>query len=217
MDLQFFDPKAEYGVVWKRLPHWAQAGVVCFMTWRTWDSMPRAVLAAWLAERDDWLSRHGIDPRAVDWRSRVEKLDVRSQEAFRGFVADRWDRRLDECHGKCVLRERETATIVADSFYRFDGDRYELVDFVVMPNHIHLLAALPTEEGMLKQCYSWKKYTATHINRRLGRRGEFWQTEGFDHLLRSNEELAHYRSYIAENPIRAHLSKGQYLLHRRAL
>ena len=62
MAFQFFDRDAEYRVTWRRLPHWEQAGVACFLTWRTWDSIPRAVLDSWLAERQAWLTRHGIDP-----------------------------------------------------------------------------------------------------------------------------------------------------------
>ena len=38
--LQYFDPQQDHTVGWKRLPHWAQAGTVCFITWRTADSLP---------------------------------------------------------------------------------------------------------------------------------------------------------------------------------
>ena len=51
--LQMFDPHAEYAVVERRLPHWAQAGTMCFITWRSFDSIPSTVLRRWHAERDD--------------------------------------------------------------------------------------------------------------------------------------------------------------------
>ena len=35
--LQAFDPQAEFTIVQRRLPHWCQAGSVCFITFRTWD------------------------------------------------------------------------------------------------------------------------------------------------------------------------------------
>jgi len=78
-------------------------------------------------------------------------------------------------------------------------------DFVVMPNHVHLLAAFPDEGSMLAQCESWKHYTATKINRFLGRSSRFWQQDGFDHLVRSVEQFEYLRAYIADNPRRAHL------------
>ena len=70
-----------------------------------------------------------------------------------------------------------------------------------MPNHVHVLAAFPTEEAMLEQCESWKRFTARQINRLLNRRGRFWQQDVFDHLVRSPEEFERLRAYIAENPI----------------
>jgi type I restriction enzyme R subunit len=90
-----------------------------------------------------------------------------------------------------------------------------MTDFVIMPNHAHLLAAFPTPEAMGDQCAAWRRYTARHINQRLQQRGEFWQDEGFDHLVRSPEHFEYYRRYIAENPIKAHLRPGEYRLYSR--
>ncbi len=80
-----------------------------------------------------------------------------------------------------------------------------------MPNHVHVIAAFRDEEAMLTQCESWKRFTATRINRLLGRRGRFWQQEDFDHLIRSPEQFLRLRRYIAENPSCARLAKAEYL------
>jgi putative transposase len=88
---------------------------------------------------------------------------------------------------------------VADSLHHFDGDRYYLSDYVVMPNHVHLLAAFPSEDAMLGQCESWKHYMARQINAIVHQQGRFWQQDVFDHLVRSAEEFHHLRKYIAEN------------------
>lgn len=69
---------------------------------------------------------------------------------------NRWQDALDDCHGACALRAPELAEIVAKSSLRFDNDRYLMLDFIVMPNHVHLLAAFPDEEAMRNQCESWK-------------------------------------------------------------
>ncbi len=43
--LQAFDRNQQYSVINRRLPHWSQAGTVSFITFRTWDSIPKKVLA----------------------------------------------------------------------------------------------------------------------------------------------------------------------------
>jgi type I restriction enzyme R subunit len=109
------------------------------------------------------------------------------------------------------LRRQELSKIVAESLLHFDGDRYELTDFVIMPNHVHLLVAFPDESSMLRQCDSWKHFMATKISAALARNGRFWQQDGFDHLVRSLEQFEHLRKYIAENPHRANLRPGEYV------
>jgi putative transposase len=207
--IRVFDPKDRYTVVERRLPHWSQAGTLAFITWRTWDSMPATVLNEWLAERDAWLLRHDIDPQS-NWRNALLNLDVTSVLEFRQLISDRWNDNLDACHGACELRRPELSDVVASSLMRFDGERYDLTDFIVMPNHVHVLAAFSDEESMLAQCESWKHFTAARINQALGRRGRFWQQDGFDHLVRSLEHFEYYRAYIAENPRRAHLGRNEY-------
>jgi len=82
---------------------------------------------------------------------------------------------------------------------------------------VHFLCAFGADPEMLKQCTTWKRYTSRQINRRSGRTGEFWQVDQFDHLIRSPEEFEHYRRYIAENPGKAGLKKGQYRHYRKRL
>ena len=222
MPVQVFDPRQEWGVVERRLPHWSQAGTLAFVTWRTWDSIPKRVLETWLAEREEWLRRVGADGEARGGSlrepasrgaRRLQSADGLTPEAareFQRYSSERWNEHLDACHGECVLRRSELSQIVADSLLSFDGDRYELTDFVVMPNHVHLLAAFPDEVSMLRQCDSWKHFTAVEINRALGRRGRFWQQDGFDHLVRSLEQFERLRRYIGENPRRARLGEGEF-------
>jgi type I restriction enzyme R subunit len=84
-----------------------------------------------------------------------------------------------------------------------------------MPNHVHVIACLLGDTDLEAQCYSWKKYTSTKINRALGRKGRFWQEESFDHLVRSPEQFDYLRRYISDNPRKAGLREGQYLHWRR--
>jgi type I restriction enzyme R subunit len=224
--IQVFDPLQEFAVVERRLPHWSQSGTITFITWRTWDSMPDHVIRMWLAERDEWLRENGINPSAILANAtragephaereeyNIEALPPEHRRRFRQYLSDRWNDHLDALHGECVLRRPELGAVVVESLRHFDGERYRLTDFVVMPNHVHLLAAFPDESAMLTQCESWKHYTAVKINRILGRVGRFWQQDGFDHLVRSDEQFSYLRRYIAENPSRAGLTSEQYVVY----
>jgi putative transposase len=213
LQIQVFDPEQHYAVTERRLPHWSQAGTISFLTWRTWDSLPAQVLQLWMAERNAWLTRHGIDPAANNWAAELQALGSAAVREYQLHVSDRWNDHLDECHGACVLRQPKLAKIVAHSLAFFDGDRYELTDFVVMPNHVHVLVAFPDESCMLRQCESWKHFTALQNNRALNRKGRFWQQDGFDHLVRSAKQFEYLRSYIENNPKRANLRAGEFAVY----
>ncbi len=90
-----------------------------------------------------------------------------------------------------------------------------LTDFVIMPNHVHILVAFPDQDSMLYQCESWKHFTAREINRILGRSSRYWQQDAFDHLLRSEQQYRYLREYVAKNPEKARLKRGEYLHYQR--
>ena len=207
--LQTFDRQADFSIVERKLPHWSQAGCLCFITWRTVDSIPKSVLNRWHADRDTWLRNHGIEPNHEGWKLQLSELDQSLQREFVKTFSERWHRHLDACHGDCPLKDPEISNIVAASLHKFDEHRYLLTDFIVMPNHVHLLAAFADEDGMLTQCESWKHFTAREINRRLGLSDRFWQQDGFDHLVRTEEHFDGFRRYIASNPMKAGLKSSE--------
>lgn len=106
-------------------------------------------------------------------------------------------------------------TVVSNALRFFDGLHYELGDFVVMPNHVHLLVGGLARDAMLKQVESWKKWSAIQINEALSTKGRFWQDEHFDHLVRGAAAFAKFREYIADNPAKAGLKIEEYTLWRR--
>lgn len=164
--------------------------------------------------RNDWLLPQKINPHAKNWQAALRCLPDRLQHEFHATFSREFLEQLDKGYGACVLRRNELAQIVANSLQYFDGQRYRLGDFVVMPNHVHLLVGLLGATDVEEQCYSWKKFTATQINRELNQTGEFWQAESFDHLVRSPEQFKLFQRYIAENGAAAGLRNGEYL-HRR--
>jgi REP element-mobilizing transposase RayT len=212
---ELFDPQVDYEVGTNKLPHWYQPGVTYFITFRTTDSLPRSVSELWYRKRNDWLARHGIDWRQEDWPRGLEQLTGDLQREFHSTFSYEYLEHLDRGHGECVLKCPDLAQIVADSLLHFDGVRYHMGDFIVMPNHVHLLVCLLSDTKLKDVCYSWKKFTATKINQHLERRGSFWQSESFDHLVRSPDQFEHLQKYIAGN--RASLDDGTFYLHQREL
>jgi REP element-mobilizing transposase RayT len=208
---ELFDPNAEVRITEGNLPHWFQPGVTYFITFRTDDSMPKEVVDLWYRLRDEWLLRHKIDPTSADWTKRLQALPLAQQNEFLATFSREYLECLDKGHGECVLRRPELARIVANNLHYFDQKRYHLGDFVVMPNHVHLLVCFLGATELEAQCYSWKKYTGGRINESLGRKGRFWQEESFDHLVRSPEQFEYLRGYIARNPSKAGLREGEFL------
>lgn len=212
MSFNLFDPEQETAVQHGRLPHWYQPGITYFLTFRTADSVPKAVMDDWQGRRRAWLRALGFpeSATAADLPAEVRR------EYHRVFSAEFLDY-LDRGYGECVLKRPELAKVVLDSLLYFDGDRYDLAEAVVMPNHVHALVGLRGATEVQAQCESWKHYTAVQINRRLGRRGEFWQVESFDHAVRTPEAFGRFRRYIADNPDRAGLREGEYLRYSKPI
>ena len=172
-ELHYFDRTADFTIIERRLPHWVQPGVVCFITFRTCDSIPKDVLLRWRREREQWLRRHQINPAATDWRQRLSELDRDQQIEFHRTFSNRWHEELDTGHGECVLQNSELARIVGDSLQHAAGEKYLLTDFVVMPNHVHLLSVF----AMSTIC--WRSAHRGRRSRRPGSTGCLIAAVGF--------------------------------------
>jgi len=198
--MKFLNPYAEIEMHKNHLPHWQQGDAFVFATWRLADSIPQGKLSEWLALRDAWLKHH---PKP--WDEEVEReYHIRFSRKL-----DEW---LDEGCGASVLKDPQNSTVVAGALHHFDGDRYELDSFVVMPNHVHVLFQ-PLEKYRLEDIIqSWKGFTARKINRGLGSKGTLWQSDYWDRLVRNERHLFKCREYIRNNPLKANLREGEFVL-----
>jgi REP element-mobilizing transposase RayT len=79
-----------------------------------------------------------------------------------------------------------------------------------MPNHVHVLLTPITGFELEDILHSIKSFTATKINRILGRAGQLWQRESYDHIVRDINQLQAYQEYIAANPRKARLTPDEY-------
>jgi REP element-mobilizing transposase RayT len=169
------------------------------VTSRLTDSLPKSVLDAYLAEREEILQRAKRQGRDLseDEKERLDRLH-----------SERIETHLDAGHGECHLRRSEIAALTADSLRFFDGQRYVLHAWAIMPNHAHLVLTPLGEFSLTAILHSWKRFTAREANRLLGRTGEpFWQRESYDHLVRNDGDFDRACAYAVVNPVVAGLCK----------
>ena len=184
------------------LPHWERSGATYSITYRLADSLPKSAVERLASERR-MLERQLAPDRTQLTPEERERLNV--------LCSERVDALLANCHGACPLRNDAAASVVADNLNHFDGKRYDLLAWCVMPNHVHVMAT-PYEGWPLdKLLHSWKQFTAKKVNALLGRTGTFWQSEYYDHLVRGAADLAHCVKYILENPIKAGLKNWKWV------
>ncbi len=178
------------------LPHWAQPGVTCAVTFRLADSLPQSVLSELAGERHS-LALHALEGKPLSQEDEKEWRRLFS-EKIQGF--------LDAGHGACHLDNPQIAEMVLKAFRHFDGDRYKLHACCIMPNHVHVLFTPSEGQALAEILHSWKSYTANEANKMLGRTGAFWQAESYDHLIRNGEDYYAQLDYLLRNPEKAGVS-----------
>ena len=195
-----FDPDAPVGKTGRHLPHWRQDGCTYFVTFRLGDSIPKERLAQWQMELRQWLQQHP-EPRTPE----VER-------EYAELFAERFHRWLDDGLGDCWLKLPNVSAIVEEALRFFDGQRYWLGNFVIMPNHVHCLVRPLGEFTVSEILHSWKSFTAKQINTVLNRTGPVWQDETFDSIVRDETALERFSAYIRSNPTNARLPEGGFVL-----
>jgi putative transposase len=83
--------------------------------------------------------------------------------------------------------------------------RLLLHEFVIMPNHFHLLLT-PAAEIPLEKALQFIKGGFSYRARELHFALEIWQASFVNHRIRDAEDYKHHQTYIWENPVRAGLS-----------
>ena len=171
------------------LPHFDEAGTVQSLTFRLVDAVPAATVTAWKTDLKLSGGEAAADPRCARLRARIERF-------------------ADQGHGACWLKDPRVARVVQDALLHFDGERYRLLAWVIMPNHVH--AVIETLPGfpLDRVIHSWKSFTAKRANRLLGRSGAFWMGDYFDRYVRDEAHLWDVMRYLEENPVKAGLVRA---------
>jgi REP element-mobilizing transposase RayT len=115
------------------------------------------------------------------------------------------DRELDTCLGACWLQRKEIAGLVENALLHFDNERYRLLAWCIMPNHVHVVVELLQGHRLGSILHSWKSFTANRANTLIGRTGAFWHDDFFDRYMRDEEHLERTIGYVEQNPVKASL------------
>lgn len=170
------------------LPHWHQNGKIQYVTFRLADSLPQKKSRE-LKELSENFERHNPKP----W-------DEATKLKYSKLISPAKERLLHNGYGRCVLKNADCRRILSESIRNFDGIRYKVIAYVIMPNHVHLLIQPYGDTKIENIMHSIKRYSARRINEMLGVSGTLWLKESHDRLVRSEDHLKHCVIYIRNNP-----------------
>ena len=196
--LHFVDTKVPILIHAKKLPHWHQESCVQFVTFRLSDALPQSTLVAYDRFKTEWLRAH------------PKPWDEPTSHYYKETFANRIDRWLHAGHGSCILQKPYIRAVVENTILKRNGEQYDLLAMVIMPNHVHVLMTPCGKYRVLQIVAEWKKWSARRINNIQGKRGALWQNECFDHMVRNHDEYKATLNYIIQNP--ANLPPDTYTL-----
>lgn len=111
--------------------------------------------------------------------------------------------------GRSIFQSERTASLLIETLvdYRASG-KYELHEFVVMPDHIHLLLT-PGPDVTLERVMQFVKGGFSHrTGRELGPSLGIWARGYVDHRIRDIQDYQSHRGYIHQNPVRRGLASS---------
>jgi len=164
------------------LPHFDGLDIPQFVSLHLFDAVPVAVLKRWKRE-----------------------LDITNVLADRILLQRRLEKYLDQGYGQAFMKDDRVAEMVQNVLLRCDTAEYRLSAWVVMPNHIHLLATRFENYTLADIMQSLKSITSHKANRMLKRTGQFWMPDYFDRYIRNAEHFGRTVRYIENNPVKARL------------
>lgn len=164
------------------LPHF-DGEVVQFITIRLHDSLPQSILEKYNQEKQAGKLKHYYEDE----------------------VLQKIDKYLDSGFGDCHLKRPEIAAIIVAALLFYNGKRYKLFSWVIMPNHIHFLIRPNDGFSLSEIIRDFKGYTARAANNLIKRTGTFWHPDYFDRYIKDQKHFLKTVKYIEMNPVEAGL------------
>ncbi len=184
----------------KDLPHFQPPDdTVFFVTTRLDGSLPKEAIDKLNEVRDNQIL--AIQASNSSYQDKRLQIDNAHKRFF-----GKYDDLLDKLTiGNNWLKIPAIAEIVCNSLHFFDNQRYELICFTVLSNHIHVVFEVKKEYALYGIMQSLKSFSARKTNELLDRSGQFWQHESYDRVVRDADELSRIILYTLNNPVKAGL------------
>jgi putative transposase len=115
--------------------------------------------------------------------------------------------------GRALLQSERNATLFIDVLRSYvTARKFRVHDFVVMPNHVHLLITVDDEMAIEKAVQLIKGGFSYRLKKEFGYVGEVWPRGFSDVRIEDRESFLQHREYIAQNPVKSGLvdSPEQY-------
>jgi REP element-mobilizing transposase RayT len=100
-----------------------------------------------------------------------------------------------------ISLEAELGGYLQEAFLHFDGSRYDLQAWCIMPDHCHIVAVFDSEVLMHSVVWSWKRWAAGRWNHNLGRSGPVFDRDYFDRYARNFAQAERMIHYVEYNPV----------------
>lgn len=127
--------------------------------------------------------------------------------------------------GRRLLQSERNAGLLVDVLRSLVSERkFELHDFVIMPDHLHLLLSVHGAMTVEKAMQLIKGRFSHRLKKEFGYLGEVWQRGFTEDQVMNRESFETHREYIAENPVKAGMATSadefpfcyRYLAKRKA-
>ena len=111
--------------------------------------------------------------------------------------------------GRSLFQTEQMANLFVEVLRSYiKAGKFTVHDFVIMPNHIHLLMTIPGALSLEGAMQLIKGNFSFQANKGLGFKGEIWQRGFSDVLVADKESFQLHRSYIDNNPVKKGLAKS---------
>lgn len=110
--------------------------------------------------------------------------------------------------GRRLLQSERNATLLIDVLRSYmAAGKFSVQDFVIMPDHVHLLLSVDGDTTIEKAMQLIKGRFSYRLKHECGYLGEVWQVGFSESRADDAASFEGYRRYIAQNPVKAGLAE----------
>jgi REP element-mobilizing transposase RayT len=119
----------------------------------------------------------------------------------------RFDEALDASDAGRIFGNPRCAHGLESQLLYFDGERYDLLAWCIMPNHVHVVMCCLNDISLGQIVRTWKVQTTATVNAMLGTKGPIFAPDYFGRFMRNGKQAERAIGYVENNPVTAGLCR----------